>query len=51
MAISSILIALLIITAFLSFVTVQQGTIAVVTIFGEIPKNYGTRIKFQNTIH
>ena len=47
MAISSILIALLIITAFLSFVTVQQGTIAVVTIFGKYRRIMGPGLNFK----
>ena len=47
MAISSILIALLTITAFLSFVTVQQGTIAVVTIFGKYRRIMGPGLNFK----
>jgi regulator of protease activity HflC (stomatin/prohibitin superfamily) len=47
MAISSILIALLIITAFLSFVTVQQGTIAVVTIFGKYRRIMGPGLNMK----
>jgi regulator of protease activity HflC (stomatin/prohibitin superfamily) len=38
---------LLIITAFLSFVTVQQGTIAVVTIFGKYRRIMGPGLNFK----
>lgn len=47
MAISTILLALLVITAFLSFVTVQQGTIAVVTVFGKYRRILGPGLNFK----
>ena len=47
MAISTVLLALLVITAFLSFVTVQQGTIAVVTVFGKYRRIMGPGLNFK----
>ncbi len=47
MAVSTILLALLVITAFLSFVTVQQGTIAVVTVFGKYRRILSPGLNFK----
>ncbi len=47
MAISTVLLVLLVITAFLSFVTVQQGTIAVVTVFGKYRRIMGPGLNFK----
>lgn len=47
MAISTVLLVLLVITAFLSFITVQQGTIAVVTVFGKYRRIMGPGLNFK----
>lgn len=47
MAISSVLIVLLILAVFLSFVTVQQGFIAVVTIFGKYRRVLGPGLSMK----
>ncbi len=47
MAISTGLIVLLVLTALLSFVTVQQGSIAVVTVFGKYRRILGPGLNFK----
>lgn len=47
MAISTVLLALLVIAAFLSFVTVQQGTVAVITVFGKYRRILNPGLNFK----
>ena len=46
MSFTIILLGLLVVAALSSFVTVQQGTIAVITVFGKYQRIFGTRVEF-----